>query len=70
MLFQEVIIDQKAELERRYVELLEKRVAALEALIPNSVRAIEIFLGTNELSVSRLKPKVIVRMPKKGTNLR
>ena len=35
--------DKKAELERRYIELLEKRIAALEALVPNSVRAIEFY---------------------------
>ena len=40
-----MIPDKKAELERRYVELLEKRVAALEALVADNVRAIELFLA-------------------------
>ena len=60
-IFQGVISDKKAELERRYVELLEKRVAALEALIPNSVRPIGFFLRANELSVPRPKQKVMPR---------
>ena len=64
-----MIPDKKAELERRYVELLEQRVAALEALVTTNVRAIEPFLGANELSFSRTDQRAIVRMPKKMATL-
>lgn len=35
------ILDKKADLEGRYVSLLEKRIAALEALLPASVRTVQ-----------------------------